>query len=154
MRPAGFLFKGANMIDIDRKHLVVMMEAGYVYLGMQKFKEAYQVFEGVASLAPDSDIPLVALGGVDFCVGKFGSAIKWYRKALKVDPNSIFAKVYIGEALFFSGEKDEAVATLQQVSNEDPGGGAGDFARALVGAINQGFTPKMLAGFGGLKGAT
>lgn len=141
------------MIDIDRKHLIVMMEAGYVYLGMQKFKEAYQVFEGVAALAPDSDIPLVALGGVDFCVGKFSSAIKWYKKALKVDPNSIFAKVYIGESLFFSDKKDDAIAMLQEVSRDDPQGGAGDFARALLDAIEQGFTPKMLAGFEGPKGA-
>lgn len=51
------------MIEIDRKYLVVMMEAGYIYLGMQKFKEAYNVFEGVVAMAPDSDIPLIALGG-------------------------------------------------------------------------------------------
>ncbi len=142
------------MIDIDRKHLVVMMEAGYVYLGMQKYKEAYNVFEGVAALAPDSDIPLVALGGVDFCVGKFANAIKWYKKALKMDPTSIFAKVYIGEALFFLGKREEAVATLEEVGREDSKGGAGEFARALLGAINQGFTPRMLAGFEGPKGGT
>ena len=142
------------MINIDRKYLVVMMEAGYIYLGMQKFKEAYQVFEGVVALAPDSDIPLVALGGVDFCLGKFATAIKWYKKALKIDPKSIFAKVYIGEAQFFCGKKDDAVATLQEVSREDPTGGAGDFARALLDAIKQGFTPKMLAGFEGPKGGT
>jgi hypothetical protein len=65
------------MVNIERKNLVIMMEAGYIYLGMQKFKEAYEVFKGVAILAPDSDIPLVALGGVDFCVGKFQSAVKW-----------------------------------------------------------------------------
>ena len=135
------------MIDIDRKYLVVLMEAGYIYLGMQKFKEAYQVFEGVAAMAPDSDIPLVALGGVDFCLGKFAMAIKWYKKALKIDPTSIFAKVYIGEALFFSGKKEEAIKTLEEVSREDLKGGAGDFARALLDAIKQGFTPQILAGF-------
>lgn len=133
------------MIDIDRKYLVVMMEAGYIYLGMQKFKEAYQVFEGVAAMAPDSDVPLVALGGTDFCVGKFANAIKWYKKALKVDPTSIFAKVYMAESLFFSGKKDEAVEILKEVSRDDPQGGAGNFARALLDAIKQGFTPKTLA---------
>jgi len=142
------------MIDMERKHLVVMMEAGYIYLGMQKFKEAYHVFEGVVALAPDSDVPLVALGGVDFCLGKFTSAIKWYKKALKIDPASIFAKVYMGEALFFSGKRDEAIAALQEVSREDAGGGAGDFARALLDAINQGFTQKMLAGFEAPGGGT
>ncbi len=139
------------MIDIDRRYLVIMMEAGYVYLGMQRFKEAYQVFEGVAAMAPTSEIPLVALGGVDFCIGRFDRAIKWYKKALKIDPTSIFAKVYLGESLFFSGKKDEAVKILQEVGKADPKGGAGDFARALLDAINQGFTPKMLAGFENIK---
>ena len=128
-----------------------MMEAGYVYLGMQWFKEAYTIFEGVASLAPDSEIPLVALGGVDFCLGKFKNAIKWYKKALKVDPKSIFAKVYLAESLFFSGKKGEAVKMLQEVSRDDESGGAGDFARALLDAINQGFTPQMLAGMEATK---
>lgn len=139
------------MIDIDRRYLVIMMEAGYVYLGMQRFKDAYEVFEGVASMAPQSEIPLVALGGVDFCLGKFDKAIKWYRKALKIDSTSIFAKVYLAESLFFSGKKDEAVKILQEVAREDQKGGAGDFARALLDAINQGFSPQMLAGFEGAK---
>lgn len=139
------------MIEIDRKNLVIMMEAGYVYLGMQRYKDAYEVFKGIAVLAPDSEIPLVALGGVDFCVGKFQSAIKWYRDALKLDPESIFAKVYLGEALFFSGKKNEAVEILEEVSHNDPRGGAGDFARAFLVAVKQGFTPKMLGGFEKVK---
>lgn len=138
------------MISIDRKQLVIMMEAGYVYLGMQKFKEAHEVFNGVSILAPESDVPLVALGGVDFCTGKFKSAIKWYQKALKIDPESIFAKAYLGEVLFFAGKKDEAVKLLKEVAGADKGG-SGDFARAFLEAVNQGFTPKMLAGFEKVK---
>ncbi len=121
-----------------------MMEAGYIYMGMQRFKEAYDIFKGVAVLAPDSEVPIVALGGIDFCLGKFESALKWYKQALKLDPESVFAKVYLGETMFFMGKKKEAVKLLEEVSKKDRKGGAGEFARSFLDAINQGFTPDMI----------
>ena len=128
------------MIEIEREHLAAMMEAGYIYLGMRRFKEAHELFEGLHVLAPDSEVPVVALGNVEFCQGKVAKAIKHYRKALKVDPESAFAKIYLGEALFFSGKKDESLELIESVANEDKGG-AGEFARALLDAIEAGFDP-------------
>jgi tetratricopeptide (TPR) repeat protein len=134
------------MTTLDREYLGLMMEAGYVYLGMQRFKEARDVFEGVTSLAPDSEIPLIAIGSVDFCQGKFANAIRKYKKALKINPTSEYALAYMGEVLFFMGKKAEAVKTLGDVSKMDPKGKAGDFARALLDAINKGFTARALSG--------
>jgi tetratricopeptide (TPR) repeat protein len=131
------------MIELDRQHLVIMMEAGYVYLGMQRFKEAKQVFEGLCCLATDSEVPVIALGGVAFCQGDFKKAITCYKKALKIDPDSLFAKVYLGEALFFSHEKDKAIKVLSEVHEADPQGAAGDFAKSLLDAIHAGFEPNM-----------
>ncbi len=134
------------MIDIDRSSLGLMMEAGYVYLGMQRFKESRQIFEGVSVLSPDSEIPVIAVGSVDFCEGKFANAIKQYKKALKVNKESIYALAYMGEALLFMGKDKEGMKTLQEVSAKDKNGKAGDFARALMDAINKGFTPRALSG--------
>lgn len=139
------------MTTLDRESLGLMMEAGYVYLGMQRFKEARDVFEGVTSLASDSEIPLIALGSVDFCQGKFTNAIRRYKKALKLDAESLYAKAYMGEALFFMGKKAEAVKQLEEVNKKDPSGRAGDFARALLDAINKGFTPQALSGVDEIK---
>lgn len=133
------------MVDIERKDLALMMECGYILVGMQRFAEARQVFEGVAALAPDSEIPVVAIGSVAFCEGKFRDAVKQYQKAIKQNPQSPFARAYLGEALFFSGDTDEAVRALTAVSHDDTGK-AGDFARALLAAISQGFTPEVLSG--------
>ena len=105
------------MIDVNREDLVVMMEAGYVYLGMQRFTEARKVFEGVSVLAQDSEVPLIALGQVDFCEGKFSKAISKYKKALKMDPESVHAIAYMAEALFFDGENDEAIKLFKEVIN-------------------------------------
>jgi tetratricopeptide (TPR) repeat protein len=139
------------MITIDRSNLGLMMEAGYIYLGMQRFKDARDVFEGVSTLAPDSEIPLVALGSVDFCQGKFSGAIRHYKKALKIDPKSVYAFAYMGEALFFMGKKAEAVAQLEAVNKMDPKGKAGDFARSLLDAIKKGFSPQVLSGVDEIK---
>jgi len=101
------------MIELDHQQLQAMMEAGYVYLGMRKFKEAREVFEGLSVLAPESEVPLVAIGNVDFCENKVQQAIKRYRQALKIDPDSIFARVYLGEALFFVAKKNEGTDLLK-----------------------------------------
>ena len=131
------------MISVPHEDLRVLLEVGYLYLGMQKFKEAGEVFEGVMVLTPKSEVPIVALGNV-FCVqGKFDQAIKMYQKALEVEPKSAFATAYLGEAQFFKGDKDKAHETLNQASKMDPQGKSGDFARALLDLIKKGFTPDL-----------
>jgi len=129
------------MISVQSEDLRVLMEAGYLYLGMLRYKEAQNIFEGVVVLAPKSDVPLVALGNV-FCVqGKFDQAIKTYKKALDVEPKSAFAKAYLGEALLFKGDRDKAQATLAEASQLDPDGKSGDFARSLMDLMKKGYSP-------------
>ena len=134
------------MIEIDRYYLGLMMEAGYILLGMQRFKKAREVFEGIAVMAPDSDIPLVALGSVEFCEGKFAQAVKTYKKALKKNSDSIYADVYMAEALFFMKKKDEAIKKLKDVLKRDSQSKSGEFAGALLDAIKKGFDPDTLSG--------
>lgn len=129
------------MIQVPSEDLRILLESGYLYLGMQRFKEAKEVFEGVVALTPKSEVPLVALGNV-YCVqAKFDQAIKTYKEALEVDPQSAFATAYLGEALFFKGEKDKAVEVLEKASKMDADGKSGDFARSLLDLIKKGFTP-------------
>ena len=128
------------MIHLDRKYLQVMMEAGYVYLGMRRFKEARELFEGLAVMAPDSEVPLVAMGNVEFCENRLDKAIKRYEQALKIDPASVYAKVYLGEALVFAGKKERGIELLKEVKATDRSG-AGEFATALMDALKGGFEP-------------
>ncbi|MBI4365564.1 MAG: tetratricopeptide repeat protein [Deltaproteobacteria bacterium] len=131
---------------MPRADLGLMMEAGYILIGMQRFKEAREVFEGIAVLAPDSELPLVALASVDFCQGKFVEAARRYRKAIKMNSGSAYAHAYLGEALFFLGKRDEAVRELEWTIANDAEEKAAAFAHALLDAIKQGFTPGMLSG--------
>lgn len=136
---------------LSREHLALMMEAGYILLGMRRFKEAGEIMEGISALAPENDIPLVALGTVSFCQGKFRTAIKDYEKALKINPDSLFAKAYRGEALFFLGQADAAKKQLAEVVAAYPNDKAAVFAKALLDAIDKGFTPGMLTGVDEVK---
>lgn len=129
------------MISIDRQDLVILMEGGYIYLGMGRFQEAREVFEGVAVLSPKSEIPHVAIGTTYFAQMKYDQAMRAYRKALALNQVSPFARAYLGEALFFRGKGTEAVRELEKASGLDPKGNAGDFARSLLEAIRQGFEP-------------
>ncbi|OGQ05563.1 MAG: hypothetical protein A2W61_01745 [Deltaproteobacteria bacterium RIFCSPLOWO2_01_44_7] len=133
------------MVSMSNDHLALLMEAGYIYLGMQRYKEAKEVFEGVASLKPESEIPLVALAGVSFCQGKLEEAIRVYKKALKLSPDSIYAKAYLGETFFFAGQKEEAAKLLKEAEQNDRGGPVGDFCNALLDAIKKGFSPETLS---------
>jgi tetratricopeptide (TPR) repeat protein len=129
------------MIDVPTEDLRLMLEGGYLYLAMKRFKEAREVFEGVCALAPESDVPLVALGNLHFVESKFDQAIKTYRKALEQVPKSAFAKSYLGEALFFNKKEEEGIKVLEEASKMDPHGKSGDFARSLLDLIRKGFNP-------------
>ena len=127
------------MVDMKREDLILMMEAGYLYLGMQKYQEAKEVFQGVMALAPESEIPVVALGSVYFAQRKLDLAIRHYKKALRQNPGSPFAHSYHGEALFFQGKKAAAVEALKEAVGLDPDGKSGAFALSLLSAIKNGF---------------
>lgn len=133
------------MFSLSQEHLALLMETGYIYLGMQRYPEAKEVFEGVATFRPESEIPLVALAGVSFCQGKLKEAIAIYQKALKLNPQSLYGKAYLAEASFFDGNKKGAIQLLKEVDRAEPKGPVGDFARALLDAIEKGFTPEKLS---------
>jgi superkiller protein 3 len=129
------------MVNVERDDLVVLMEGGYLLLRMGRFDQAREVFDGVSVLAPNTEVPLVATGSIFFAQMKYDMAIQHYKKALGVKPDSAFAHAYLGEALYFKGKKDEAVAALEKASQLEPDGKSGDFARALLDAIKSGYVP-------------
>jgi tetratricopeptide (TPR) repeat protein len=131
------------MIDAPRDDLITMLEAGYIYLAMKKFKEAREVFEGVCVLAPKHDIPQVALSNVFFTQCKFLEAIRVLKQAIKDNPNSAFAYSHLGESQIFYSKRDEAYASLKKAVELDPKGKSGDFARSLIALLDSGYDPKV-----------
>lgn len=132
------------MIDVSRDDIIVMLEAGYIYLAMKKFKEAQTIFEGVCELAPKNDVPQVAVGNVYFARGKYLEAIRKIKQAIKDNPSSAFAYSHLGEAQFFYGKKEDALKSLEKASELEPTpeGRSGEFARSLIDLINMGYDPE------------
>jgi tetratricopeptide (TPR) repeat protein len=105
---------------------------------MGKPRDAEEVFAGVAALLPQSDIPLVALGNLEFSQGHFQRALKHHQEALKVKPTSALAQAHVGEALLWLKKGEEGVGALKKAIEMEPGGASAAFARALLDAWEQG----------------
>jgi Flp pilus assembly protein TadD len=116
--------------------LAFVMETGFLYRDLRKYEEASEVFRGVRALAPNSEIPEVALGTVQFHQGYLESAASHYRRALELNPRSAWAHAHIGELLLFQMKKEEARWYLRAAADLDPRGDHGRLARALLQLVD------------------
>jgi predicted Zn-dependent protease len=132
------------MIAVKKEHTVVMLEAGYVYLAMSRFKEAKEVFEGVVALAPKHEVPLVALANVFFAQAKFLESVRTLKNAVKINPDSSFAWAHLGESQLFYGKRDEAKEALEKSVELESQGKTADFAKSLLKLMEEGYDPKTL----------
>jgi predicted Zn-dependent protease len=123
-----------GLIPVPQAEVALLLETGYLYLEMNKPKEAEDVFSGVAALVPHSEVPLICLGNLHFSQGRYDRAAKCHRDALQKNPASALAQAHLGEALMFGKKRDDARAALEKASAMDPSGEAGDFARSLLDA--------------------
>ena len=127
-----------GIIDVPKSEAALLLESGYLLMEMNRFKEAEDVFTGVAALLPSSDVPLTCLGNLYFAQGKYQRALKAHQDALKIQPESANAKAHIGESLLFLGKQEEGLAMLQEIANSDQDPPATQFAQALIEAHNTG----------------
>lgn len=132
------------MIDVARDNIVLMLEAGYMYLAMRKFKQAKEIFEGLTLLAKKHDIPQVGLANVYFSEGKFRDSIRILKNVVKEVPDSSFAWAHLGESLLFYGKREEAQESLEKAIECDDEGSSGAFAQSLLDLIAQGYDPVKL----------
>ncbi len=124
-----------GLVEVSQNELALLLESGYLYLEMQKFREAEEVFAGVSALVPNSEIPLICLGNLYFSQGRYERALKFHRDALKKNPRSALAEAHSGEALLFMNRRSDAKAALDRAVALDADGDAADFARSLLDAM-------------------
>jgi len=127
-----------GLIEVPQPEAALLLEAGYLFMEMGKPKDAEEVFAGVAALLPESDVPLVALGNLEFSQGHYQRALKHHQEALKVKPGSALAQAHVGEALLWLKKGDEGAGALKKAIAMEPGGAAAAFARAPLDAWEQG----------------
>lgn len=127
-----------GLIEVPQPEASLLLEAGYLYMEMGKHGEAADVFAGVAALLPHSDVPLVALGNLEFSQGRFQRALKHHQEALKVKPKSALAQAHVGESLLWLKKTSDGVKALKKAIEMEPGGMPASFARALLEAHEAG----------------
>lgn len=121
-----------GIVPVPQTEIALLLEAGYLYMEMQKFREAEEVFDGVAALVPHSDVPMICLGNLAFSQGQYQRALKFHREAAKKVPDSALAHAHQGEALLFLKKRKDAKAALDKAVELDPDGPAGAFAKSLL----------------------
>ncbi len=124
-----------GLVDVSPDEVALLLESGYLYLEMQKPREAEEIFSGVASLVPTSEVPLICLGNLHFSQGRYERALRFHRDALKRNPDSALAHAHVGEALLFLKRRPEAKTALERAVALDGDGDAAEFARCLLDAM-------------------
>ena len=123
-----------GIIPVPQKDVILLLEAGYLYLEFGKSQEAEDVFSGISMLIPHSEVPHIALGNLYFSMGRFNPALKAHKKAVRLNEESAAAHASVGEILFFLRRPDEALKQLDRAIQLEPDGSAGQFAMALKDA--------------------
>jgi predicted Zn-dependent protease len=112
--------------------LRVMLEVGFLLRESNRFDDAKSLFNGVAELIPDSDIPRVGLGTVELQRGNFELAQIACEDALRVKPNSLYARVHRAESLLFQKKRSEAEVELNLIIASDANSPHSRTAQALL----------------------
>jgi len=118
------------------EELRVILEAGYVLREARRLDEAETIFRGAMELLPTSDVPRVALGTVELRRGRFAAAQAICEEALRLSPQSLYARVHRAEALLLQQRRDEAEAELRAIIAADANSSHSHTARVLLDAAD------------------
>lgn len=108
-------------IEMTGERLRVLLETGFVLREASRLEDAEAVFCGCAELVPDSEVPLVGLATVCLQKGDFQRAVEICREAINKEDSSAYARLHLGEALFFNDQVAEATIELEGVAAANAG---------------------------------
>jgi cytochrome c-type biogenesis protein CcmH/NrfG len=105
--------------------------------------EACDIFRGVVALAPERAIGYTLLGDALMNWEKLDESLDAHQKAIELEPDNTYARVYYAQTLLFKKQKDKAVAELRKVLESDPNGPNGALAKQLMKAVDQGIISRL-----------
>jgi tetratricopeptide (TPR) repeat protein len=130
-----------SLVPVGRRQVMVLLEAGYVWMDLQQFDKAKEVFAGTAALVPKSEVPQLALGTLEFVQGRHDKALQAYRAAQRLAPRSALPRAHAAEALLFMGKASEALKEIKAALELEPESDGARFAQALLEAKEAGALP-------------
>ena len=85
-----------------------------------KLTEAKEAWRALATQYPSKAEPLAHLGLIESKQEQFPEAIKYYRRAMALDPRMPGLRLNLGLALFKAGEYQETISTLEPLLKAQP----------------------------------
>lgn len=130
-----------SLVPMTKDQAMLILEAGYLWMDLQKFDNARELFAGAAILMPKSEVPQIALGTLEFNQGNFDKALPVFRRAQQLAPKSSLPRAHVGETLLFMGKVNEAMKELKSALDLEPDSDGAKFAEALIAAKETGALP-------------
>lgn len=127
-----------GIVPVSQRDVTLMLEAGYLLMELKRSKEAEEIFTGVATLLPKSEVPHMAMGNLFFAQGRFSQALKSHQRACELNPESATAVASVAESLFFLKRNAEALEQVNKACSLEADGPAHEFANALKEAYDLG----------------
>lgn len=123
-----------SLVPVTQQQARLLLESGYVWMDMQNFDRAREVFSGAATLMPRSPVPQIALGTLALAQGQADKALQAYRAAQRLDPRASLPRAHCGEALLFMRKYPEAVKELKAAVELEADSDGARLAAALIQA--------------------
>lgn len=123
-------------IDPPVEEVQVLLEAAFLYRDAKSWDHARDIFQGVRSLRPQSEIPEIGLGTIAFHQGRFDAARKHYQRALERNAESAWAQAHLAELALFERNKEQAREHAAEALRLDPDGPFGQMARDVVKLVD------------------
>jgi predicted Zn-dependent protease len=131
-----------SLVPMTKQQAVLMLEAAYLWMDLGKFDHARELLSGAAALMPKSEVPIIALGTLEFNQARYDKALQMFRRAQQLVPRSSLPRAHCGEALLFMGKPNEAMRELKVALDLEPQSDGARFAQALIDMKEAGALPQ------------
>jgi tetratricopeptide (TPR) repeat protein len=125
----------ASASEWTAEEMRLVADLGYALAEQGRDREAFTIFEGLASLAPATAYFQAALGALSLRLGEPRRALVHLDAALNADPQDLSSLINRGETYLQLGEHASAAADLELALRLGESGAAGDLALARARAL-------------------
>jgi tetratricopeptide (TPR) repeat protein len=101
---------------INAEFSPVYNQLGYAYRAQEKYVESERAFQKYIDLLPTDPNPYDSYAELLMKTGRFEESIKYYEKALSIDPNFIASYIGIGNNQLFMDQPEKARATFARLT--------------------------------------
>lgn len=131
---------------VDPNNKLAYNQQAYVYLDLREYAKAMEALDTYIAIAPDEPNPYDSRAEVYAFMGRLDESIRWYEKAVEIDPNFGLAKIRLALMYALNRDFDKALSLCQTVSESgDPRAHSAALVLRIVAPSMQGRVRDALA---------